>query len=100
MKLFAQQGFGATSVADIEIAVGLQPRRGGLYKHFVNKQALLEAAVQTHLDDAAAAGREIGEIDLAATTEPGGSTLRAVLLALARWFLDEMDRLESLTRVL
>jgi AcrR family transcriptional regulator len=100
MRLFADQGFGATSVADIEVSVGLQPRRGGLYKHFANKQALLETAVQAYLDDAAAAAGQIVQLDVAAGAASGRSTLRALLLALGRWFLDEMDRLEDLTRVL
>jgi AcrR family transcriptional regulator len=100
MRLFASQGFGATSVADIEVAVGLQPRRGGLYKHFTNKQALLETAVQTYLDNAAAAARQIVELDVAGPRDPDPSRPRMVLMALGRWFLEEMDRLENLTRVL
>jgi AcrR family transcriptional regulator len=99
-RLFATQGFGATSVADIEVAAGLQPRRGGLYKHFANKQALLETAVRGWLDDAAAAVRQIVELDVAGAAEPDPSTLRTLLMALGRWFLDEMDRLEDLTRIL
>ena len=33
MRLFAERGFRATGVGDIEAAAGLQPRRGALYKH-------------------------------------------------------------------
>ncbi|MBV9953572.1 MAG: TetR/AcrR family transcriptional regulator [Acidimicrobiia bacterium] len=99
MQLFADQGYGATSVADIETAVGLQPRRGGLYKHFANKQALLEAAVREHLDDASAAIRTLDAIDAAAVASDP-ETLRAVVVDLGRLFLAVMDRMETLTRVL
>jgi AcrR family transcriptional regulator len=100
MRLFAERGFGATSVADIEMAVGLQPRRGGLYKHFTNKHALLEAAVRTHLEDARTVARQLEDLDIpsAASTEP--AALRTLVIELGTWFLSEMDRLEHLTRVL
>lgn len=58
MELFAERGFRATTVGDIEAAVGLAPRRGALYKHFASKQALLEAAVRSHIDAAAAGERD------------------------------------------
>jgi AcrR family transcriptional regulator len=99
MRLFAEQGFGATSVADIETAVGLQPRRGALYKHFENKQDLLETGVQACLDDAAAVANALEQIGLAADAgDP--SEIRPLVIAVGRGFLDAMDRLEELTRVL
>ena len=100
MRLFAQQGFEATSVGAIEAAAGLQPRRGALYKHFASKQALLEAALRSYLDGAAAVAAQVDELDFAAAagTDPGA--LRAIMAALGRWFLEEMDRLEDLTLVL
>ena len=98
MRLFAEQGFRATAVGDIESAAGLQPRRGGLYKHFPTKQALLEAAVQLHLDRAKAGAIEISDLDL---TSLGAdrTQLRPIVVGLGRWFLDEMDRMKDLTRV-
>jgi AcrR family transcriptional regulator len=99
MRLFAERGFRATAVGDIEAGVGLQPRRGALYKHFASKHALLEAAVRMHLDSAAAGATEIGELDLGALGADR-TLLRPVVLGLGRWFLDEMDRLKDLTRVL
>lgn len=50
LRLFAKQGFRATTVGEIEAAAGLQPRRGALYRHFPSKEALLEAAVRRHLE--------------------------------------------------
>ncbi len=70
MRLFAERGFRATSVGDIEGAVGLVPRRGALYKHFPSKQALLEAAVRAHLDSAAAGATEIGALEKVGALAP------------------------------
>jgi AcrR family transcriptional regulator len=99
MRLFAERGFRATAVGDIEAAVGLQPRRGALYKHFPSKLALLEAGVQMHLDRTAAGAAEIGEIDLGALGSDR-EQLRIVVLEIGRWFLTEMDSMKDLTRVL
>ena len=43
MRLFGEQGYQATSVAQIEAAAGLAPGSGALYHHFKSKEALLEA---------------------------------------------------------
>lgn len=99
MRLFAHRGYEATKVGQIEEAAGLQPRRGGLYKHFESKQALLEAAVQEHLDSAATGATQIGAIDLDTLHGADATLLRPLVAAVGRWFLDEMDRLEDLTRV-
>lgn len=48
--LFADGGYSATSVADIERAVGLSPGAGGLYRHFRSKDELLLAAVEAYRD--------------------------------------------------
>lgn len=45
MRLFGEQGYAGTSVAQIEEAAGLSPGSGSLYKHFRSKQELLEAGV-------------------------------------------------------
>lgn len=56
MRLFAANGYAATSVGAIEEAAGLVPRRGGMYRHFTSKQALLETAVERHIADVSSAG--------------------------------------------
>lgn len=100
MRLFAERGFRATAVGDIEAAVGLQPRRGALYKHFPSKQALLEAAVRTYLESAATGATQVGQLGLTDAQRADRGLLRGIVVSLGRWFLDEMDRLEDLTRVL
>lgn len=50
MRLFSEQGFRATSVAQIEAAAGLAPGSGALYHHFKSKQSLLDAGIDRQLD--------------------------------------------------
>ena len=57
LKLFADRGYSATSVADIQRASGLAPGSGALYKHFGSKRELLEAAV-SHRTESIVAARE------------------------------------------
>jgi len=99
MALFAQQGFRSTTVGEIEAAAGLQPRRGALYKHFASKQDLLVAAVRNELERAAAGAIAIADIDLGGALDTGDDASRPLLVAIGRWFLDEMDRLRDLTLV-
>lgn len=92
IRLFSEHGFRETSVGDIESAVGLQPRRGALYRHFASKEALLEAAVASHLDRI---DRGLADIDATAGTDPLDA-----LMSLGRWFLAELDAAEPLIRIL
>jgi AcrR family transcriptional regulator len=49
LRLFAERGYSATSVAEIEAASGLSPGAGGLYRHFRSKEEVLAAAVREHI---------------------------------------------------
>jgi AcrR family transcriptional regulator len=49
LRLFAERGYAATSVAEIEAASGLSPGAGGLYRHFRSKEEVLGAAVREHI---------------------------------------------------
>jgi AcrR family transcriptional regulator len=49
LRLFADRGYAATSVAEIEAASGLSPGAGGLYRHFRSKEEVLGAAVREHI---------------------------------------------------
>lgn len=90
LRLFAERGFAATRVGDIESAAGLQPRRGALYKHFASKTSLLEEAVEGHLAIVRRAADQLNTIrDLDVAVDP--ETARALLAAMARWLLAELD---------
>jgi AcrR family transcriptional regulator len=45
-RLFASQGVKATTVAQIEEAVGLRPGSGGLHRHFKTKEALVTEVLE------------------------------------------------------
>jgi AcrR family transcriptional regulator len=90
MKLFAEQGYRATTVGAIESEAGLAPRSGGLYQHFTGKQQLLEATLDREL-----AGMD--ELTHAIAMFPLGD-LRAELTMLARWNLASLARRAELTR--
>ncbi|MCW2913964.1 MAG: transcriptional regulator, TetR family [Actinomycetia bacterium] len=49
LRLFAERGYAATSVAEIEAAAGLSPGAGGLYRHFRSKEEVLGAGVREHI---------------------------------------------------
>lgn len=53
IRLFSTHGYDATSVVDIQVACGLTPGSGALYKHFPSKKALLEHAVDRNLEEMA-----------------------------------------------
>lgn len=91
-RLFAERGYTATSVGDIEEAAGLQPRRGALYKHYANKLDVLEAIIRRHVES----------VDRAAVTLDGLplTDLRGEALMMGRWLLDELDRQRALTHIL
>src|SRR3954454_10601379 len=90
--LFAEKGFRETTVGEIEAAAGLEPRRGALYRHFASKEALLEAALEQHLQGVADAGAAVEEL-------PVGD-VRAEALMMGRWLLAELDRERAIVRIL
>lgn len=65
LRLFGEQGFAATTVAQLEEAAGMSPGAGGLYSHFRSKDAVLRAALESVLTPA-------DEL-MAHMTGPGGS---------------------------
>lgn len=50
LALFAEQGYRATTTAQIEKALGLRPGGGGLYRHVRSKEELLQLAVDRARD--------------------------------------------------
>lgn len=94
LRLFAERGYEATSVGEIETAAGLAPRSGALYKHFASKRALIDAALAErfgHMD----------AIDERVEAMPAGppEDLRAELDLLARMALDELESERELCRL-
>jgi AcrR family transcriptional regulator len=83
MRLFAERGFKATTVGEIEEAAGLVPRSGGLYKHFPSKRALFEEGVERHI-------RGVEGVERIVDLLPIGD-LRSELTLVARWLLAELS---------
>jgi AcrR family transcriptional regulator len=90
--LFAERGYRATSVADIQVACGLTGGSGALYKHFPSKRALLDAVVRQHLDTMAR-----GVHDVAGLT---ASDPRAFLRAVGASVLHGIERDRELVRII
>ena len=92
LRLFASQGFAATTVGDIEQAAGFAPRSGALYKYFASKRSLLDAGLERHLAAVGDVGDEI-------LLRPLGD-IRSEITMLARWLLAELDRERHITHLL
>lgn len=95
MRLFGEQGYAATTVAQIESAAGLRAGSGGMYRHFSSKQELLEHGVREQL----ASQRALVEF----LADPGGLSrlpLRGRLAAMAVAGLERLDRERDLNRII
>jgi AcrR family transcriptional regulator len=95
MRLFGEQGYAATTVAEIEAAAGLSPGSGSLYRHFPSKQALLAEGVRTQI--------ESGEDLVAFLSDRAALDAlppRARLAMVARAGLRRLDRERDLNRLL
>lgn len=51
LRLFGEQGYAGTSIAQIEQAAGLSPGSGALYRHFKSKDELLVKALEARVLD-------------------------------------------------
>ncbi|MCP2339013.1 TetR/AcrR family transcriptional regulator [Actinomadura rupiterrae] len=93
MRLFGEQGYRGTSVAQIERAAGLTPGAGGMYHHFRTKEAVLRAGIERNLNRLDAL-RDIRRVlgDL--------GDLRAELTLTARYVLTELDGEQELLRIM
>lgn len=99
LRLFAERGYSATAVAEIEAAAGLSPGAGGLYRHFRSKEEVLAAVVaargETTQDELAATllGEGIG-----GDTDPLAARLRLMCKAGLRKVGEEQQLLRVLFR--
>lgn len=85
--LFAEQGVGATSIVQIEARAGLSPGSGSFYRHFPDKDALLDAVVAR-------------ELALAVEVRASRTANDRSLEAHYRATLDELDRMADLITLL
>jgi len=93
MDLFAERGYAATTVAEIERAAGLTPRASGMYRHFASKQAVLEAG----LADQVAALESLHAIDEGQLDD---LDLREWLTLLGRVGIGQLAEQRALIRIL
>ncbi len=91
LRLFAAQGYEATSIGEIETAAGLAPRSGGLYKHFPSKRALIDAALAERFGKVDSIGEQVELMPL--------GDLRAEVTMLAHLALDELEGERELCRL-
>lgn len=92
MRLFGENGYEATRVAQIEAAAGLAPGSGALYHHFKSKEALLDAGIDRQLD------RRRAMRDLRALFA-GLGDLRSELTMLGRYILAVLDEETELLQI-
>jgi AcrR family transcriptional regulator len=94
MELFGRQGYRATTIAQIEAAVGLSAGAGGLYRHFPSKRALLEEGLRRQAE----AGRPL----IAYLDDPRLAELpqRERFLAVARAGLRRLGEERDVNRLL
>jgi AcrR family transcriptional regulator len=93
MRLFSAQGYKATTIAQIESAVGLTPGAGGLYHHFDSKESVLAAGIERQL------ARLDALRDIRRVLTPLDD-LKAELTLTARYVLTELDSESELLRLL
>lgn len=90
VRLFAEQGYDRTSIADIHSAVGLAPGSGALYKHFPSKEAVLRAGIDQFIEEGARGQDFIAHLP----DEP-----EAALDMLARGVMESLSADQDLLRI-
>jgi AcrR family transcriptional regulator len=92
MRLFGEQGYSQTSVAQIEQAAGLAAGSGALYHHFKSKEELVEAGIDRQLD------RRLAMQGMRALFV-GLGDLRSELTMLGRYILTVLDDERQLLQI-
>jgi AcrR family transcriptional regulator len=95
MRLFGEQGYSATTVAQIESAAGLRSGSGGLYRHFASKKELLEHGLRDQL----ASKQELIEF-VEDPEQLSQLPLRERLMAVARAGLARLQAERDLNRIM
>jgi AcrR family transcriptional regulator len=92
MRLFSEQGYSQTSVAQIEQAAGLAAGSGALYHHFKSKEELVAAGIDRQLD------RRLAMQGMRALFV-GLGDLRSELTMLGRYILTVLDDESQLLQI-
>ena len=98
MRLFGEQGYAATTIAQIEAAAGLSPGSGSLYKHFKSKADVLAEGIN-RLIDAGAELRALFETQHAGT-DFDQVPLRDRVALLAHAGLQRLEEQRNFNRIL
>jgi AcrR family transcriptional regulator len=94
-RLFASQGIRATTVAQIEQAVGLRAGSGGVHRHFATKDVLIRAVLDAQL--------EHGQRAVTMATQwpkPEPDDVPAYLDAIARFALEHIDESREIALIM
>ena len=97
MRLFGEQGYKGTTVAQIEAEVGLSPGSGSLYKHFSSKEALLAEGLEALLADRAELRQALDPSDL---PRRDVAEVQALMRSLVVAGLRRMERDRDINRLL
>jgi AcrR family transcriptional regulator len=95
MDLFGRQGYGPTTVAQIERAAGLSAGAGGLYRHFPSKKAILVEGLRRQAEAGRGLQDAFGDPGRLAALPP-----RERLLTVGRAGLARLEQERDLNRVL
>ena len=87
-RLFAEQGIKATTVAQIETAVGLRKGSGGVHRYFATKDDLVAAVLESQL----AGGYDTLEASRQSLPLPEPESIGLYLRALGHLVLSEADK--------
>jgi AcrR family transcriptional regulator len=94
-SLFASQGVKATTVAQIEAAVGLRAGSGGLHRHFRTKDALVSEVLESQLQR----GRQTQESTVS-IPRPSPDQMRRYLEAVAMFTLSEANEAREVALIM
>lgn len=84
ISLFAERGFKATTMTDIETAAGLTPGAGAVFHHFATKRDLLAAAVEHRF-------QQLEALNQVRSVIPSLGDRRAELRLFARFLTDQIQ---------
>ncbi len=93
-SLFASQGVKATTVAQIEAAVGLRAGSGGLHRHFRSKDALVSEVLESQLQR----GRQT--LATVSVPRPSPEQMRPYLEAVAMFTLSEANEAREVALIM